>query len=628
MATAEEYGQWIVNNADKKGTPEFNTVAEAYKLARQEPSVSIGELEAKTTNPYESPMKEALANLSGTKKIMGGALAGLGGETIKGVGALTELVSPKYGKPIAQFGEAMTNAAKEANPVTGTIGQMGAYIAPYNAIEKVLPTFKALMPNIAKQTAIGGAMGYGLTPDEENRTSSALMGGAMGGGVTALAPAVSGASNLVKALREKPNLSTMSGVGSAEVPEAIRRVELANSLRVPVPLTKGQATKDLGQQGFEIETPKNYPELGKKLLANRADQNDKILQNFDEFIDATGKQSYGLTATGQLVDKALVGAANKAKADINNAYKVAKEAGELQELVNVSPIQKYLNGLEAEAINAPVITSAKMKLDNLAKDGQLSINDLEEVRKMVGRVSGTTDTNMLYGKDIKKVIDTTLENQGGNLYKEARALRSKFSKDFEDIGAVDKLLSKKPNTSDRSVALEDVFAHSILKGSTQDLQNIGLTLKKAGPEGQQAWKELQGQTIQHIKDEVTKTVGRDMADNAVVSPAAFNKIVRTLDQDGKLTYLFGKKGAEEIRNLLETTLMLNPLKGAENTSNTTSALIRGLDLINKTPLKSVPLVGSGAKMAETKLKENIIKKQIDEALNFDPKQLAKELRKD
>jgi hypothetical protein len=173
-----------------------------------------------------------------------------------------------------------------------------------------------------------------------------------------------------------------------------------------------------------------------------------------------------------------------------------------------------------------------------------------------------------------------------------------------------------------------VFSHSVLKGSTQDLQNIGLTLKKAGPEGQQAWKELQGQTIQHIKDEVTKTVGRDMADNAVVSPAAFNKIVRTLDQDGKLTYLFGKKGAEEIRNLLETTLMLNPLKGAENTSNTTSALIRGLDLINKTPLKSVPLVGSTAKMVETKLKENIIKKQIDEALNFDPKQLAKELRKD
>jgi hypothetical protein len=27
MANAAEYAQWITNNADKKGTPEFNTVA-------------------------------------------------------------------------------------------------------------------------------------------------------------------------------------------------------------------------------------------------------------------------------------------------------------------------------------------------------------------------------------------------------------------------------------------------------------------------------------------------------------------------------------------------------------------------------------------------------------------------
>lgn len=34
MASAEEYANWIVNNADKKGTPEFETVAKAYELAR------------------------------------------------------------------------------------------------------------------------------------------------------------------------------------------------------------------------------------------------------------------------------------------------------------------------------------------------------------------------------------------------------------------------------------------------------------------------------------------------------------------------------------------------------------------------------------------------------------------
>lgn len=38
MATADDYAAWIVQNADKKGTPDFDTVAKAYQLAKgQEP---------------------------------------------------------------------------------------------------------------------------------------------------------------------------------------------------------------------------------------------------------------------------------------------------------------------------------------------------------------------------------------------------------------------------------------------------------------------------------------------------------------------------------------------------------------------------------------------------------------
>lgn len=36
MASAEDYANWIVKNADKKGTPEFETVAKAYQLARSQ----------------------------------------------------------------------------------------------------------------------------------------------------------------------------------------------------------------------------------------------------------------------------------------------------------------------------------------------------------------------------------------------------------------------------------------------------------------------------------------------------------------------------------------------------------------------------------------------------------------
>jgi len=43
MATADEYAAWIVANQDKKDTPEFGTVAEAYKLAKAEINAPVSE---------------------------------------------------------------------------------------------------------------------------------------------------------------------------------------------------------------------------------------------------------------------------------------------------------------------------------------------------------------------------------------------------------------------------------------------------------------------------------------------------------------------------------------------------------------------------------------------------------
>jgi hypothetical protein len=436
-------------------------------------------------------------------------------------------------------------------------------------------------------------------------------------------PVVEKATNIAQALRKESPV--MPGVGAAEVPEAITRYQTAQQLRVPIPLSKGEATKDFATQAFEAETAKNFPEtVGKPLLEAKAAKNDAILQNFDAYVDATGKEKYGLEATGRVVDEALVKSAQKAKKDIKNAYDAAREAGETSELIDVTGIQNYLKGLEAEAINAPIITSAEVKLNSLAKEGKVSINDLEEVRKMVGRLSGNTPTNQLYGKEINKLIDSTTENVGGDLYKNARKLRADYARTFENAGYVDKLLSKKPGTTDRSVALEDVFAHSILKGSKQDVQNIGLVLKKAGPDGQKAWKELQGQTIQYIKDEVTKNSKNDIKGNPIVSPAKFKAIVRELDQDGKLDYIFGKKGAQEVRDLLETTMNVNTtVDGAANYSNSSSAIIRGLDLLGKFPVPKM----LGAKTVSEMVKNQEIKKKVKESINYTPQGMANELRK-
>jgi hypothetical protein len=435
--------------------------------------------------------------------------------------------------------------------------------------------------------------------------------------VQATRPAV---NTMAQALRKE---APMVGVGAAEVPEAVSRVQMAQQLRVPVELSKGQALRDLGQQKFEIETPKSFTELGKPLIEAQAKRNDAILQNFDAFIDATGKETYGLRETGRVVDKALVNYAKDAKAKYKQAYEIAQNSEEGQQLVNVKDIINQLDNMEAQALSAQVINSSKMALNKLAPNGEITLNQLEEVRKMVGDLSKKDPTEMKFGGDIKRMIDATTENAGGDLFKEARKLRTNYAREFENVGYVDKLLRTKLGTSDRSVAFEDIFDHSILNGSLDDVRAIGKTLKKAGPDGQQAWKELQGQTIQYLKDKVSQSVDVDSFGNPVVSPAKFKSVVTQLDQDGKLDYIFGKAGAQEIRNLLETTINVNaPLKGAANYSNTSSAIITALDKIGGI---RVPGVSNLASYAAQKGKETALKKQVQESINYNP--LAEALRK-
>jgi hypothetical protein len=436
-------------------------------------------------------------------------------------------------------------------------------------------------------------------------------------------------NTMAQALRKET--PTMSGVGAAEVPEAAVRAQLAQQLRVPVELSKGQAMRDLGQQKFEIETPKQFPELGKPLIEAQAKRNDAILQNFDAFVDATGKETFGLRETGRIVDKALVNAANKAKQEINTAYTAAREAGETQQPLSYEPLKAYIDQQTPTVKRklAPILSAVDEEIlrNDPKKTGQISINSLEDIYQFINKNYEPGTPAGTYAKEMKGLINQITEGQGGELYQEARRKRTKFGQEFENIGYVDKLLRQKPGTTDRAVAFEDVFDHSILNGSLDDVSAIGRTLKKAGPEGQQAWKELQGQTIQYIKDQVSKSVDVDSFGNPVVSPAKFKSVVTTLDQDGKLDYIFGKKGAQEIRDLLETTINVNaPLKGAANYSNTSSALITALDKINQTPLGKIPVLGAASEFVAKKGKESALKKQIEESINYKPEDMAKALK--
>ena len=431
---------------------------------------------------------------------------------------------------------------------------------------------------------------------------------------------------IAQALRQPEPQPTMSGVGAAEVPLAAQRVEMAKQLRVPIDISKGQATRTLADQQFEAETMKTYPEsVGKPLITAQELRNTKIGQNLDAYVEATGARvanEFYMRPTGDAVDTALRETANKSKTAYKSAYKTARESEEGQQKVNVQGIINQLDGMEAEAANAPVITSAKMKLNQLAKNGEMTLNEIEEVRKMVNRLSGDTPSNMAFGGDIRTMIDTVTQNAGGDLFKKARTLRTKFANEFENIGLIDDLLKTKPKSKDRIVALEDVFEHSIMKSDLDSLMALGRTLKKT-PNGRQAFKELQGQTIENIRNAITKNIETDSLGQRNFNPKQFDTIVKNLDKSGKLDYMFGKSGAQELRNLRDTAITINsPVKGI-NQSNTASAMDKVLNkLINRIPLVG-PMVEAGAEALE----KQKISKQVKESLNYSPSKMAEELKK-
>jgi hypothetical protein len=115
MAKSEEYARWIVANSNKKGTPEFDTVATAYK-----DSLSNSSGDAQSVK--EPPKLNRFLN-------------GAGGQTLKSASAISEMIP--FMKDAGVTG-ALDKYSKEGlDKATGTAGEVGKFVgdaAPYFAL--------------------------------------------------------------------------------------------------------------------------------------------------------------------------------------------------------------------------------------------------------------------------------------------------------------------------------------------------------------------------------------------------------------------------------------------------------------------------------------------------------------
>jgi hypothetical protein len=182
-SSASDYAQWIIKNQDKQGTPEFETIAQAYQAAKQQEA-----------SKFQFSGKEALKNLPGSiveegKNVIGAITQPI--QTLKGIGnlalgvaekatdgvqshekyadALSDYYANKYGSKDAFLQELQNNPASILSDismfVTGgasgaakvaSLSKIGAKAAP--ALEKVAQVGTAIDPlNLAANTTMYGA---------------------------------------------------------------------------------------------------------------------------------------------------------------------------------------------------------------------------------------------------------------------------------------------------------------------------------------------------------------------------------------------------------------------------------------------------------------------------------------
>ena len=554
--------------------------------------------------PPEVSMRDRIMGVIETPLALGATLGG--GLISPIVGAVGTLASGKYGtqEGIRAGQEAMK--AVQYQPRTQTareaLGAVGEFLQPITS---------ALPPTLG---SVGTTLNA-LAP------ASMMQAGALARPV--VSQAVTPVRNALANVMTREQQPGMVGMGAASTAEDLMRQQRLEQFGIRA--TAGEREKNLQKQQFESDVQRGAlagvseqakAELGKQYGAFKTGQKQDILNQFERMTEEVGGTIDRSTprAVGTVIDKTLVKQYQDKIKKVDAAYQAARDSGETKQIVDTTKLEQWLTENAPEAISVPQIQTIGARLDALKKatNNQISIDDLENIYKSAGNLAEGNPSAARFMGQVKGVINEMTEGAGGDLYRAARTERKQLAKQFEDVDRVDKLLSTKAGKTDRKVALDDVYNHIVTDGSLEEMRTVTSLLKKT-PEGQQAYKELQGYTLQRMKDLLLKQ--GDETDNIRLNN--FNNFVTQLDREDKLGYMFGKAGRDRLLDLKQSisdVMVKEP--GAVNYPNTAGAVLRGLEALQKLPFK-IP----GAQTAAEFARERQYKKQLAESLK-QPNQLA------
>lgn len=396
---------------------------------------------------------------------------------------------------------------------------------------------------------------------------------------------------------------------------ALRRIAQAESLPVPIKLTRGQATRDPVQLRVEDQTAAT--EQGRALSDRHAEQNDALTANLQRIQDRARAKNPRDYDAGNSVFEVLSKQAKSSEGKVNFLYDKARQSPEANKpIVDTRKIVDWLN--ETPRIEAVGAIAAKLKrLGVIAeKDGKyeqaradrtltkslgMNADDIEvfrnltpvqaeSVRSLAVKLGKAPDATGHFMSEAKRVLDESTSELGGEPYQKARNARIQHAKTFEDPGAISDVLEMKSRT-DRKLPFEDIWRKKVMNASVDDLTRLkeqlltGDAATRNG--GKAAWRNIQSQTVEFIKERAANSItSPTKTGSAEFSPSGLK---RALDQigDDHLGLIFSK---ETVRQLHQLDAVSRDVKSHPTTvkgSPTSANLMVMLDRI----LGHVPMVG-------------------------------------
>lgn len=641
MATAEQYADWIVKNADKRGTPEFDTVAEAYRAVRGQAAPGVaptGQQKFLASAPVRlaKGMKDPIDGSAqllqrilpdGVVNAINKGADAIGGEgtflgDVMGIKGMT----PGQMRADIKSSDAEYEQARRASGQSGFDGMRfaGNIVSPANtAVARVVPGSVAgqTLTKTAAKGALAGAAGAATQPvmsDDFWMDKAAQVGaGAVAGAVMTplISKAAESTARAVRSMRQNGALKTPEAI-QYEIKASLARDDIDIGQIPKIVLDKLTGEVQLAMKsGKEIDAPAllrklDFERVGVKPLLGQVTRDPT---QFTREMDLRGIQGAGEPIARRMNEQAgaIASRFRQSSAGAQTPYDAGGALiGKLQ-----SKDKEMVEGVRSayRAFKQSTGKELEVPLQGLAQDYAATLRDFGDT--IPGGVRGQFESlGLLTGKQAKLLSIDDAENLIKTINKNYNPADKAQSRALDELrGHVQNAIlnvtdggagmeaatlanmardtaSKRFKAIDSTPALkaainsaepDDFVKKYVINGKVRELNQLA---QMVGPDGQ---KTMAQQMLKYLEG---KAFGANAAGDAPGKQASFNAELNAIGRN-KLTALLGPQQTDDLFAVgrVMAYIQQQPAGASVNNSNSGAAVANLLGKIGGT-IKGAPYI--------------------------------------